>query len=340
MKRLALFASILCLFTTASLNALTCTPTGFVRDGINMTAAVINPATTVTGQVNATGCNIGVYISSVDATIDTAEIFGANYFGIVVNGDVGSPSASITSSNIHDIGETPLNGSQHGVGVYFRSFLLTGSASGTISNDTFTNYQKGGIVAVGQGVNVAITDNVVTGQGPVPYIAQNGIQIGFGASASVMRNKVTENAYSGTNNASSGGILVVGGAGYGQCPDGNPCPYTVNTRIIQNTASGNDVGVWLSNADVAPAYNPPTSATNIKVVNNVLNDASVTNVSGCGFPLAYQAGVSDEGNNDKIVTNSISGPGYANVNSLGCGTFTIDPSFAARAKVHANTIAP
>jgi len=223
MKRLALFASILCLFTTVSLDALTCTPTGFVRDSINMTAAVINPATTVTGQIDATGCNIGVYIDGVDATIDTAEIFGANYFGIVVNGDVGSPSASITSSNIHDIGETPLNGSQHGVGVYFRSFLLTGSASGTISNDTFTNYQKGGIVVVGQGVNVAITDNVVTGQGPVPYIAQNGIQIGFGASASVMRNKVTENAYSGTNNASSGGILVVGGAGYGQCPDGNPC---------------------------------------------------------------------------------------------------------------------
>jgi len=112
----------------------------------------------------------------------------------------------------------------------------------------------------------------------------------------------------------------------------------VNTRIIQNTASGNDVGVWLSNAD--SSFNPPTSATNIKVVNNVLSKATVTNISGCGSPLIYQAGVSDEGNNDKIVTNSISGPGYANVNSLGCGTFTIDPSFAARAKVHANTIAP
>jgi hypothetical protein len=211
MKRFVFLLSVLCLFTTLSLNASTCTPTGFIRDGLNMTAAVINPTATVTGQVNATGCNIGVYIDSQDATIDTAEIFGANYFGVVVNGDVGSPSASITSSNIHDIGESPLNGTQHGVGVYFRSFFLTGSASGTISNDSFTNYQKGGIVAVGQGVNVAITDNVVTGQGRVEYIAQNGIQIGYGASASVMRNTVTGNAYTGTNNASSGGILVVGG---------------------------------------------------------------------------------------------------------------------------------
>ena len=330
MKRFVFLLALSCLFGTLSINALAaCTQTGFVRDGINMTAAMINPTTTVTGPLDATNCNIGVYIDSVDATIDNAQIFGANYYGIVVNGDAGSPSASITNSTIHDIGEVPLNGTQHGVGIYFRSFSLTGSASGTISNDTFTNYQKGGIVANGQGVNVAITDNIVTGQGAVPYIAQNGIQVGYGAAASVMRNTVTGNAYSGANNASSGGILVVGGPGYGTCPDGNPCPYTVNTRVIQNTATGNDVGVWLSNDPVA-------SATNIKVVNNVLSNAFVTNVSGCS-PGTYQAGVSDEGNNDKIVTNSIAGLGYANNNALGCGTFSIDTTVSARAKVHANT---
>jgi hypothetical protein len=187
---------------------------------------------------------------------------------------------------------------------------------------------------------VAITANVVTGQGAVDYIAQNGIEVGYGASASVMRNTVSGNAYKGTNNASSGGILVIGGPGYGTCPDGSPCPYTVNTRVIQNTASGNDVGVWLSNADAAPTYNPPTSATNIKVVNNTLSDALVTNISGCGVPTPYQAGVSDEGNNDKIVTNSISGTGYANTGVNGCGTFSIDTTVTARAKVHANTVAP
>jgi hypothetical protein len=342
MKRFAFLLSLLCLFATLNLNAQTCTPTGFYRDGINMTAAVINPVSTVTGPLNATGCNIGVYIDSVDATIDNAEIFGANYFGVLVNGDVNTVSASITNSNIHDIGETPLNGSQHGAGIYFRSFFLTGSASGTISGNTLTNYQKGGIVANGQGVNVAITDNIVTGQDRVTYIAQNGIQVGYGASASIMRNTVTGHAYSGTNNASSGGILVVGGPGYndstGACPDGNPCPYTVNTRIIQNTVRESDVGVWLSNADAA--YNPPASATNIKVVNNVLSNTLVSNISGCGSSLTYQAGVSDEGNNDKIISNSISGFGYANNNFAGCGTFSIDTALTARSKVHANTVAP
>ncbi len=336
------------LFTTPLTAQVTssCTPTGFYRDGINLTAAVINPTNAITGQIDATGCNIGVYIDKGAAIIDTAEIFGANYYGVVVNGDSGSPSASITNSNIHDIGESPLNGDQHGVGIYFRSFSITGSASGTISNDTFTNYQKGGIVANGEGVNVTITDNVVTGQGEVTYIAQNGIQVGYGANASVMRNTVTGNEYTGENNASSGGIVVVGGALYGDCPDGLsdggtvPCPYTVNTRIVQNTVRQNDVGVYLSNADAG--FGLPASATNIKVVNNVLSKLDVSNISGCLYPNPYQAGVSDVGNNDKIIANSISGSGYADNNastSTTCsGTYSIDATWTARAKVHANTI--
>ena len=43
----------------ASAMAASCTPTGFVRDGIDLTAARIGGA--VTGNVDATGCNIAVY---------------------------------------------------------------------------------------------------------------------------------------------------------------------------------------------------------------------------------------------------------------------------------------
>ena len=44
-----------------SSSTLACTPTGLMRDGINLTAALVNPSGPVTGTVNATGCNIGVY---------------------------------------------------------------------------------------------------------------------------------------------------------------------------------------------------------------------------------------------------------------------------------------
>src|SRR4051812_31925705 len=100
-----------------------CTPTGFIRDSINMTAASINPAGPVTGIINATGCNIGVYYSAgASGQIKGAEIYGANYFGVLANGDDGDVSLDILNSNIHDIGESPRNGTQHGVGIYWRAF--------------------------------------------------------------------------------------------------------------------------------------------------------------------------------------------------------------------------
>ena len=71
---------------TSALEAATCTPTDFFRDSINMTAALINPSGTVNGTVDGTGCNIVVYYDSAGAggTIKNANLFGANYFGVVV----------------------------------------------------------------------------------------------------------------------------------------------------------------------------------------------------------------------------------------------------------------
>jgi parallel beta-helix repeat protein len=325
-SKIALAAGVLVLMPLTA--AATCTETGFFRDSINMTAAMINPVGTVTGTVNATGCNIGVYFSTGKGRIQQADIYNANYFGVLVNGDAENVAVDIDDSQIHDIGETPFNGAQHGVAVYYRAFFLGGSATGTISGNTIFNYQKGGIVVNGSGASAVVTDNVVTGLGPVNFIAQNGIQFGFGGTGSAMRNTVTGNSYTGSS-AASGGILVVGGAGYGDCPDGNPCPYSVGARIIGNTAKDNDVGVFLSNLRVD--FSAPETATNVKVVNNILSNCCVTN----GF--IYQAGVSDVGNNDKIINNKISGTGYDPATIPG-STFAVDAdvSFTNRPKVHAN----
>ena len=316
------------LLTPLVAGAATCTQTGFFRDSINMTAAMINPTGTVSGAVDATGCNIGVYFDNGKGKVDKAEIYGANYFGVLVNGDASDVSVDITDSSIHHIGESPLNGSQHGVAIYYRAFFLGGSATGTMSGNTIYHYQKGGIVVNGQGTSAVITDNTVTGEGPVSYIAQNGIQVGYGANGSVMRNTVTGHSYTGSSTA-SGGIIVVGGAGYGTCPDTLDCPYTVGTRIVGNILTGNDVGIWLSN--LAADGSAPATATNIKAVNNTISNCCLTN----GYP--YQAGVADQGNNDKIINNKISGNGYDPVLYPGTA-FAVDAdvSFTNRPKVHAN----
>lgn len=305
----------------------TCTQTGYVRDSINLTAALINPPGTVSGELDATGCNIGVYYNQGTGSVSGADIHGANYFGVVVDGTSNNVTVDVQDSDIHDIGETPLNGTQHGVGVYYTAFE-TGTASGKIDGNTIWNYQKGGIVANGQGTSVQVDDNTVSGQGPVDWIAQNGIQIGYGASAQVMRNDVSGNSYTGTSTV-SGGIIVVGGTCYG------PYPYTTGVQIVGNTVTNNDVGIWLTNI-AADCVSAPDSPTNNKVVNNVISsDGLHNNYGGTG----YQAGVADQGYNDKIINNDISGPGYDPAANPGAYTVNVDAdaSFTNFAKVHANS---
>lgn len=320
------------LFTTASVRATTaCTPTGFFRDSINLTAALINPAV-VNGPVNAAGCNIGVYYApGASGDIKNADIAYANYFGVVVDGSSGTTSVDIINSTFHDIGEQPaFNGTQHGVAIYYAAFNATGSASGKVSGNRIERYQKGGIVVNGVGSNVLVQNNEVIGLGPIGFIAQNGIQFGYGSSGSAMKNTVSGNRYTGTSTV-SGGIIVVGGPGYGTCPDGNPCAYTTGIQITQNTVTNNDIGIFLTNLKTALG-DPPDDQTNIKAVNNTISNDALTNQYG---GVGYQAGVADTGNNDKIINNKISGAGYA---PSAAWTFEIDAdaSFTNRAKVHAN----
>src|SRR5207244_13398385 len=123
MKRMIFLGSILgtiaaaFLMTTPRTKATAgCTQTGFFRDSINMTAAMINP-TSVTGVVNATGCNIGVYYGPGSrGVIKNSEIYGANYFGVVANGDAGDVTLDVLTINIHAIGDSQHTGTQHGVG--------------------------------------------------------------------------------------------------------------------------------------------------------------------------------------------------------------------------------
>jgi hypothetical protein len=297
--------------TPSTAAAATCTLTGFVRDGIDMTAAAINVP--VTSTLDATGCNIGAYYDHHNTTggVTNAEIFGANYFGVVVNGDAGNVTIDVTGSNIHNIGEIPFTGSQHGNAVYYRA-LGTGAASGVVSGNTVTRYQKNGITVNGN-VSATISNNMVTGEGPVSYIAQNGIQVGYGAKVAVTGNTVTGNAYTGTNLASSAGILVVGGEAFGP-----GLAYTVGLSITKNLLTNNDIGVWLYNADTTG--NAPTIKTDNAVKNNTISNNAVTNTTGYSSTCGYQAGIADVGHKDQLVNNTISGVGYTPVTGDCAGT--------------------
>jgi hypothetical protein len=308
----ALIATLLVVAAVPAVSAATCTPTGFYRDGINLTAAQIGG--NVTGSLDATGCHVGVYYApGTSASVTNADIFGASYYGVLAT----KASVNVTNSQVHDIGEAPFNGAQHGIALYFASVRSgtaddgfgnylqptcdTGTTTSTISGSGVRLYQKGGITANCVGTNVKVTNNTVTGLGAVIYIAQNGIQVGYGAKATVTGNTVTGNAYTGAGETSSAGILVVGGPCFG-------LPYTVGLDINKNTLRNNDVGVWLFNADAS--CSAPTTKTNNSVKLNIISNAAVTNTTGWSATCGYQAGISDVGHRDLIVNNSISGIGY------------------------------
>ena len=141
-----------------------CTPTGFIRDGMNLTAAVIADGD-ISGQTIDAGamppmrpmpCNIGIYYRpGTSGTVEGSEVKGANYFGIVVTGEdslgnLGTTSVDVTSNSIHDIGEKPFNGVQHGIGVYYRAFCDGASATGAISGNAVSSIKKAGSSRTGR----------------------------------------------------------------------------------------------------------------------------------------------------------------------------------------------
>lgn len=164
-----------------------------------LTAAIVNPTMTVTGTVAPTGCDIGVYFGpGKSGTVDGAIIKGFQDYGVYNDGG----TVTVENSTITDIGYTPFNGVQTGFGVYFVNPSFENPnwpddpASGTISNNVITQYQKGGITVNGAGSTASVTNNTVTGLGPVGFIAQNGIQFGFGAiPGTVTGNMVSGNIY-------------------------------------------------------------------------------------------------------------------------------------------------
>lgn len=163
----------------------------------NMTAAQVGG--TVTEALDATGCEIGVYYDESSGDVSKADVHGAQKYGVFVDKDA---DVNVTNSKVHQIGDNPFSGNQYGVAVYY-----TDGSSGTVSGNTIYAYQKNGFAATLPGTDVAVNDNVVTGEGSITYIAQNGIEFGFGAQGSAKNNEIDGHWYAGSNWTSTGLLL-------------------------------------------------------------------------------------------------------------------------------------
>jgi parallel beta-helix repeat protein len=126
-------------------------------------------------------------------TIENLKVDGSNvssvstdasmFVGILWRGTGGT----IDSVIVEDIGI------KNGNAIYITSYGKTVTTE--VKNCVISSYLKNGITANHEGLTANIHHNTVTGMGPTGDIAQNGIQVGFGATGTVENNIVSENAW-------------------------------------------------------------------------------------------------------------------------------------------------
>jgi parallel beta-helix repeat protein len=115
-----------------------------------------------------------------------------------------------------------------------------------IEDNVVSAYQLSGIVA-NNTVYALVRDNTVTGLGPVDTIAQNGIQLGFGATGRVVNNTVSGNVFTPQTVVGAGILLFSAGDGI---------------RVDRNELDNNDVGIWLSGANLAGIHANKVTVSN------------------------------------------------------------------------------
>ena len=185
---------------------------------------------------------------------------GQGFLGV----DFQASSGALVDATVTGI-ELPagLFGCQQGLAVYAYDGIFNfpttyhGPDSVLVLNSTVSSYDKNGVTCDDTGVTCSVTGNTIVGVGSTDLIAQNGVQIGFGADASVTANTVTGDAYAPTENvdyfsANEGnaacGILVYDG--------GNTVTVTQNT-LASSTQAISVVGT----ASATVSYNTISSAS-------------------------------------------------------------------------------
>ena len=161
------------------------------------TNTIIQSPTTLTEAFNTGVSNkpiIWVHDATVsirDMAIDGLGLGNSNYrfMGIAFL----NASGTLDSLEVRNIQNTPLDGTQHGIGIYARTTTTTDQTI-SITHNTIHDYQKNGMAIVGSHLNTTITDNTVTGSGDTPLIAQNGIQLSYGATGTITRNTIRANS--------------------------------------------------------------------------------------------------------------------------------------------------
>lgn len=211
-------------------------PDGYTLDGDGHSITAVDPAG---GHfVGAVVTNGGATAHVTDVTITASGLANvcdggaARLRGVLFEGAGGS----ITNTTVTGVRQG-LSGCQEGNAIEVRNFTPSGEpaltqVTVTIMGNTVADYQKNGITVNGN-VAATVTGNQVTGDGAINYIAQNGVQVGFGATALVQSNVLSANDYAPKSYVSCG-LLFYQATGVKQQAN----DFSANERDVCNFGRG------------------------------------------------------------------------------------------------------
>jgi hypothetical protein len=164
---------------------------------------------------------LAAIILVTSGTPGAPPITGVTVQGVTVNGAAGSSnvgcgddyvgvdfmdaSGTLTKSAVSNVASPPasfgcqeVSGAIYAYNGYYYS-ALSPSVQVAVSDTTVMGYQKNGITCDDPGMTCTISHDVVTGAGPITTNAQNGVQIAYGATASIQRSTIAGNSYTGAS---------------------------------------------------------------------------------------------------------------------------------------------
>ncbi len=199
----------------------------------------------------------------VDGAGNNIQTCGLQLMGIYYKNAGGSISLSTVKNQLLPEG---YQGCQSGLGIYVQN-AAAGTNPINISSNTVTNFNKNGITVNEAAATATITKNTVVGLGPVDFIAQNGIQVAYGANADIETNNVSNLIYTPSTYGSSG-ILLYG--------------TDASTSVLnRNTVNSTQYGIALD----------AVNGTSTSLVPVTTNKISNSQFAGIGL---YTDGASDD----------------------------------------------
>jgi hypothetical protein len=298
--------------------------------GAGAASTEIEPSTVVANTTSLSTSNPAAAIvlvrDAVDVQIEDLAVDGAtaafnscapSYFGIFYR----NASGTVDGVDVRDVLHPGAVGCQGVVGIFAQSGG-GGATDLTVSNGQITNYGKNGITCNESATVCTIEDNTVIGRGPVPLgdAAQNGIQIGAGASGRIEGNTVQDNDYLPQTWCATGILVMADGVEVlGNTLSANFCDLVTignNGRIEGNDipavpvpgafplsviGDGNDV-------DQNRVDGSPTEGIYVDGISNSLTCNRIVGSAGAGVLIdALSATGSTAGTPNTVASNVIAG---------------------------------